>query len=208
MTKNTLSIDVGARLRQLRAERGVSMRYLARASGLSANALSMIERGLTSPSVSTLSKISGALQVPITAFFRLEQDRQEVVLTRAAERGQAPFPGGLSQSLGGEHYVGRLESFIFILEAGVRSGEQPTIHTGHEMIYALTGSFEVEILETIYKLEPGDSLIFAGHLPHRWYNPGTEAAQVLIMVAAYDEGEKPEEYHLAAMYKIEAAPSE
>ena len=44
------SIDVGKRLRALREERGISMRALARRSGLSANALSMIERGLTSPS--------------------------------------------------------------------------------------------------------------------------------------------------------------
>jgi transcriptional regulator with XRE-family HTH domain len=71
-----LTIDVGSRLRQLRQERGKSMRALARASGLSTNALSMIERSRTSPSVSTLYKIADALEVPITAFFRLEPPRQ------------------------------------------------------------------------------------------------------------------------------------
>ena len=66
------SIDVGQQLRVLRDERGISMRALARRSGLSANALSMIERGLTSPSVSTLTKLAFALEVPIMAFFRRE----------------------------------------------------------------------------------------------------------------------------------------
>ncbi len=45
------SVDVGSRLRELRELRGISMRSLAEKSGLSANALSMIERGKTSPSV-------------------------------------------------------------------------------------------------------------------------------------------------------------
>ena len=70
--KSAENIDVGLRLRVLREERGVSMRALARRSGLSANALSMIERGLASPSVSTLNKLAMALEVPIMAFFHSE----------------------------------------------------------------------------------------------------------------------------------------
>jgi transcriptional regulator with XRE-family HTH domain len=70
--KEADSVDVGQRLRSLRDERQISMRALARRSGLSANALSMIERGLTSPSVSTLNKLAMALEVLITAFFRNE----------------------------------------------------------------------------------------------------------------------------------------
>ena len=77
---DVLTIDVGNRLRQLRLERGKSMRALARTSGLSTNALSMIERSKTSPSVSTLYKIAEALEVPITAFFRLRFRRRRAGL--------------------------------------------------------------------------------------------------------------------------------
>ena len=77
------SVEVGQRLRELREERDISMRELARRSNLSANALSMIERGLTSPSVSTLYKLSEALEVPITAFFRVELPRQAIVFRKA-----------------------------------------------------------------------------------------------------------------------------
>ena len=57
-------LGVGRRLRGLREARGISMRKLARLSGLSANALSMIERGKTSPSVSTLYKLAEAMGMP------------------------------------------------------------------------------------------------------------------------------------------------
>src|SRR5512144_1776492 len=105
-------MDVGARLRVLREERGISMRALARRSGLSANALSMIERGLTSPSVSTLNKLSTALQVPITAFFRLEPTREKIVFRKSSERTRVPFMRGVIEGLGGESFLGRVEAFL------------------------------------------------------------------------------------------------
>jgi transcriptional regulator with XRE-family HTH domain len=99
--KEAESVEVGQRLRLLRDERGISMRTLARRSGLSANALSMIERGLTSPSVSTLNKLAMALEVPITAFFRLEPVREQIVFRKASERARVPFQRGLIEGLGG-----------------------------------------------------------------------------------------------------------
>ena len=75
--------NVGERLQRLREERGLSMRALAKSSGLSANALSMIERGRTSPSVSTLYKLADALNVPVTAFFGTPEERQQVIHLRA-----------------------------------------------------------------------------------------------------------------------------
>ena len=76
------SVDVGTRLRQLREERNMSMRSLATASSLSANALSMIERGKTSPSVSTLYKLADAMGVPITTFFGEPTTKQQVIYVR------------------------------------------------------------------------------------------------------------------------------
>src|SRR5512142_2145450 len=99
------SVDVGQRLRVLREERGISMRTLARNSGLSANALSMIERGLTSPSVSTLNKLAMALEIPITAFFRHQPDRQAIVHRKASQRTRVPLLRGLWEDLGGESFT-------------------------------------------------------------------------------------------------------
>ena len=74
--RDAISVDVSTRLRELREGRGISMRTLATRSGLSANALSMIERGKTSPSVSTLYKLAAALGVSITAFLAQRQRKR------------------------------------------------------------------------------------------------------------------------------------
>src|SRR6266702_3229450 len=84
--REATSVDVGSRLKELRETRSISMRALATKSGLSANALSMIERGKTSPSVSTLYKLSDAMGISITAFFGPESDKKQVVFLKFDER--------------------------------------------------------------------------------------------------------------------------
>ncbi len=193
------SVDVGQRLRLLREERDISMRALARRSGLSANALSMIERGLTSPSVSTLNKLATALEVPITAFFRQEPAREQVVFRKAAERNRVPFADGLIEGLGGESFVGKVEAFVLSMESGSSSGPHGMIHTGHELVFCLRGTLEYEVDGQIYLLEPGDNLIFAAQLMHRWRNPGNTVTNAIVMISAFEDNERPGEYHLASM---------
>ncbi len=64
-----MDIDVGRSLRQLRGKTQLSLRALAKKSGLAINTLCLIENGKTSPSVSTLQRLALGLEVPITAFF-------------------------------------------------------------------------------------------------------------------------------------------
>lgn len=197
--KEVVSVDVGQRLRVLRDERGISMRALARRSGLSANALSMIERGLTSPSVSTLNKLANALEVPITAFFRQEPVREHVVFRKGNERSLVPFTHGLMEGLGGENFAGRVEAFVLTLESGGKSGPHGMIHTGHELVYCLRGTLEYEVDNRTYLLEPGDSLIFSAQLIHHWCNPGKDPVNALVVISSFEDSERPGEYHLASM---------
>lgn len=174
------------------------MRSLARRSGLSANALSMIERGLTSPSVSTLTKLSTALEVPIMAFFRQEPERSQVVFRKASERTRISFPRGMWEGLGGEYFTGRIEALMLTLESGGSSGPHGMIHTGHEFVFCLRGSLEYEVDGQHYLLEQGDSLIFSAQLLHRWRNAGNTVVNAITVISGFEESERPLEYHLAS----------
>src|SRR5512140_2075895 len=113
--RDAVSVDVSSRLRELREARGISMRTLATRSGLSANALSMIERGRTSPSVSTLYSLADALDVPITEFFGPQAEKLDVLLVKADSRTRVSFARGLWEGLGGEKFSGRVEPFVITL---------------------------------------------------------------------------------------------
>jgi transcriptional regulator with XRE-family HTH domain len=202
--RNAVSVNVGSRLAELRQERNFSVRALARASGLSANALSMIERGRTSPSVSTLYRLAEAMQVPVTAFFRPEASRQKVVFCKANERTRLPFSRGLWEGLGGENFIGHVEPFMLTLEAGGSSGPHGMLHSGHEFVLCLRGQLEYLVEGQRFLLEPGDSLLFAAQMRHRWRNSGSMVTNALIVLSNFNEDESPGEYHRATGKESEA----
>ena len=208
LAEGTQSINVGGRLRELRKERELSMRALARKSGLSVNALSMIERGRTSPSVSTLYKIADALDVPITAFFRLEPPKQEIVYRKSDQRTQIPFTRGVWEGLGGESFVGGVEPLLLTLESGANSGRFPMIHSGHEFVMCLSGQLEYEIGEERFVLDPGDSLIFAAQLEHRWRNTNKSTSKAVVVLSGFEYGERPSELHITSAARAETTQSE
>lgn len=191
-----VSINVGGRLRVLREEHGLSLRALARASEMSPNALSQIERGNTSPSVSTLNRLAAALGLPITAFFDVGRPRNAVVFVRGNERTRVPFSRGLMEGMGGEIFAGRVEPFFLTLEAGGNSGPHPVVHTGHEFVFCLRGVLEYTVENSVFQLESGDSLLFASHLRHRWRNPAGTVTNAVIVLSGFDEGEMPGEQHV------------
>jgi transcriptional regulator with XRE-family HTH domain len=93
-------IDVGVRLRIMRAGASLSIRALADKSGLNVNTLSLIENGKTSPSVSTLQQLASALGVPVTEFFVTAQENKTVVHQRSGQRPRAAFAHGVMEDLG------------------------------------------------------------------------------------------------------------
>lgn len=192
---DAVSVNIGDRLRELREARNISMRSLASKSGLSANALSMIERGKASPSVSTLYKLADALGISITSFFGSDAERKQVVFLKADERARVSFTRGVFEGLGGEQFIGRVEPFMLTLENSANSGPRSMMHTGHEFVFCLRGELEYQVERQIYQLSAGDSLLFAAHLKHRWKNPGKTVATALIIISGFEEGEELHAMH-------------
>lgn len=174
----------------------MSLRELAQASDLSPNALSQIERGNVSPTVSTLNRIAAALSVPITTFFEVGTARQAVVFLKADRRTRVPFARGLLEGLGGELFAGRVEPFYLTLEAGGNSGPHPVEHSGHEFVFCVRGALEYTVETSVFRLESGDSLLFAAHLPHRWRNPASTVTNAIIVISGFADADKPVSEHL------------
>jgi transcriptional regulator with XRE-family HTH domain len=192
---DAISVNIGDKLRELREARNISMRALATRSGLSANALSMIERGKASPSVSTLYKLADALGVSITSFFGTGAERQQVVFLKGEQRTRVSFTRGVFEGLGGEQFVGRVEPFLLTLESNANSGPRSMMHTGHEFVFCLRGTLEYQVERQIYQLNAGDSLLFAAHLKHRWKNIGSTVVTALIIISGFEEGEQLHAMH-------------
>jgi len=197
-TQTTSGVNVGQRLRELRAEQRISIRLLAEQSGLNVNTLSLIENGKTSPSVSTLQQVAAALQVPITAFFESRVAPQAIVYQKATDRQTAAFAHGSLADMGtGFTYPG-LEPFVVTLEPQADSGDTPIVHTGLEFIFCLDGKISYAVAGQNFILDPGDSLLFEAHLPHRWSNAGTTPSRCLLLLCSAHERDHPEDMHFTS----------
>ncbi|XRC93776.1 helix-turn-helix transcriptional regulator [Ottowia sp. VDI28] len=85
--------DLGARLRELRNEKKMTLAELSLRSQVSIGMLSHIERGQTSPSLKTLERLRLALEVPLASFFEREDPapKNEGTVVRAHARARLPF---------------------------------------------------------------------------------------------------------------------
>ena len=84
MSINEAASCLGARVRELRHERGLTLKALGRRAGLSHPFLSQLERGLARPSVGSVERIATALDVPVGALWTTSRP-ETAELVRAGE---------------------------------------------------------------------------------------------------------------------------
>ena len=195
MTMQSSEPNVGQRLRDLRQRRGLTQRALAQACDLSANAIGLIERGETSPSVSTLHRLALALEVPIAELF-VEAGEQTVVFTKGSQRSRAQQDQiqmeNLAEGLSGQC----MEPFLVTLQPGAGTGADPVTHLGEEFVFCMEGKVEYRVAGQTYLLEAGDSLMFQANQPHCWCNFGAEPARLLLIFHAAEASRKWWQQHL------------
>lgn len=174
---------VGQRIRALREQQQLSLRALAERCGLSINAISQIERGESSPTVSSLHQLATALGVTIIDFFRQDEGRP-VVFVAAGARLHIETHGVRMESLGLGLPYQQLEPFLVTVAAGAGSVAQPVTHEGEEFVHCLSGAFIYRIDQEQYSLTQGDSLLFDPARPHHFYNPTAAPAAFLLIIRA------------------------
>jgi transcriptional regulator with XRE-family HTH domain len=187
--------NVGQRIRAIREQQGYSLRALAEQSGLSFNAISLIERGENSPTVSSLHLLATALDVPIIAFFREEQN-QTVVFVRPGDRLRSEANGITMESLGIGLHNQQLEPFLIRVAGGTGNMEQPVNHPGEEFVYCLEGEVDYCVGDRVYQLEAGCSLLFEATISHCFHNTTNKPALLMMVFHASTGGHLARQLHL------------
>ncbi len=182
-------LHIGTKIRELRKKSGLILQDLSDRTGLSKPLLSQIEKGVVSPPVATLLKISRALHVNIGFFFQNGEMEEKVVLVRRDE-----------SKVIDSRYFGRDESGYyyealaykkskknmepFLVEFKRKKAEKLSYfsHDGEEFIYLLEGTLEFRTENQQYVLYPGDSLYFESSIPHAYRALERKNARALTVV--------------------------
>jgi len=177
--------DVGSQLLRLRQEKGLSLRALAKACGLSVNAISRIERGESSPTVSSLQRLAEPLNVQVIEFFKPKFENS-TILVREGERLRTQGDGVIIESLGTGLQGQRMGPFIMTLMPGASGAGEPITHGGAEFVYCLEGEVDCQVQAEWQRLKAGDSLLFLASQEHLCRNNSLEPTKILLVLQATD----------------------
>ncbi|MCL6710275.1 cupin domain-containing protein [Pseudomonas sp. R2.Fl] len=171
---------LGARIRDLRLTKNLTLADLAAATGISIGTLSQMERDLVSPTVRTLFTLSGALDVSPAWLIDPDHDsdKDEPYIVRTDRRVPFLHTEGLRKDLISPAASRRLKGFYLIIEPGGGSGPAPYVHGGEEIGLIISGVLELRIEDSIFVLREGDCFSFPSNKPHSFSNVGTAQATV------------------------------
>jgi transcriptional regulator with XRE-family HTH domain len=160
---------LGAQVRALRRERGLTLKALGQRAGLSHPFLSQVERGLAQPSLGSVERIAGALGVPVAQLWTSRQRLEGPVLLR---RGETDEP------------VRELAPSVREWSGASRRWPAAETASGEVLVYVARGAVEVDLDGTVHRLGEGDALRFAGAIPHRLRRSGGPGTRALIVAAS------------------------
>lgn len=178
---------LGPNLRQLRQEKGLTLDRLAQASDLTRGYLSLVERGLKTPSITALLRIAETLGVNIAQLFDLNaapapanytlHRRGEGVLPQPdGTFGLLPLAPGRSRKM--------MEPFLMMPATKPALSKDPRwAHGGEEMLYVVSGRIAVRLGDDELVMERGDCLYFPGEIKHEVRSLGRQKAEVLVVIA-------------------------
>ncbi|WP_440851353.1 cupin domain-containing protein [Salinisphaera sp. SWV1] len=179
-------LAAGERLKQLRRSRGLSIREVARRSGISHVSISLIERGRHSPSISLLKSVLDALETTLSAFFSDPLPACAPVIYRADELVELADGQRLSYRQVGRNLAGFAMMILHERYApGADTGESLYGHgyderrSSEEGGVVVMGRLELTVDDQITVLEPGDAYYFDSRRPHRMRNPFAEPCVVV-----------------------------
>ncbi|WP_349902267.1 helix-turn-helix domain-containing protein [Parafrigoribacterium humi] len=187
MTENS----VGARLREARTLRRLSLRSLAQSLGVSASLISQVETGKTQPSVSTLYAMATHLGLsldellggaPAGTHAATRPDRTAATVPnvqRASDNAVLEMENGVRWEHLASEPGGPGDAVLVTYQPGGSSSVEGKLmrHSGIEYAYILEGSLTLQLEFETHVLGPGDSLQFDSIRPHLFTNNGTTVAR-------------------------------
>ena len=190
MAVNSKETTLSEKLAQLRKQKKLSFDDIARKGMVPASLVEQIEKGMVSPSIGALKKITKALEMPLSDFFQQvglsEEDvaelptGQKAVFIPRHQRQRLEVKGSKAviQYLTPTETERNLELLWQEVEPKASGGDWLT-HEGEECCLVISGSVSLYIEDEVYKLQKGDSLWFKTNQRHKWENPSAEPAVII-----------------------------
>ena len=167
-------------LKRFREERNLSMGQLAEMAGVSKVVLSQLEKGASNPTINTVWKITGALQLPYTSL--LELPDAKAIHVKKADIHELAEDRYHIFSYYAKDADRKFELYQIEMDADCVHESIGHSTNSSEYIMMIEGQMELEVNGTIYILKPDDGLAFEASVPHIYRNTSSKKVKCMLMI--------------------------
>ena len=184
---STFNEHLALRLRDLRAENGLTLDGLAERTGVSRSMISLIERGESSPTAAVLDKLAAGLGVTLASLFAEKDDTGASPLARRADQRvwRDPDSGYMRRNLSAPGFPSPIELVEVILPPGARvaydTGQRAA--AVHQQIWIIEGEIDLTLGEETHHLATGDCLSMRLDQPTIFRNHADRPARYVVALA-------------------------
>jgi len=151
---------LAVRLKNMRAEQGLSLDELAKKSGVSRASLSRIENGDVSPTAQVLGKLCSAFEITLSRLMLMIESHSSSVLKHDKQMiWQDPETGFIRRSVSppNKQFAAEVLQCELPVNCHIQYDASPTPNLEHHLVL-VEGDLEVTIEGETHKLNPGDCL--------------------------------------------------
>lgn len=167
--------DVGAVIRRLRTQRGISVRSLAGAAGISPSFLGAVERGDSDIALGRLALIARALDHDVASLLGYSLRQSTPRFVDPARRGSR----GDGVEFSAFRIPGTQLELLVAAFAAHTAFEDSITHAGIDVAYMAQGSLVLVVDGHEYPLEEGTCVVWPSSHPHTMRNEGDTPAIVV-----------------------------
>lgn len=175
-----VAMDIGAKIRSLRLQRGLTQEELASRCELTKGYISQLENDIASPSITTLIDILNVLGIKPQDFFA-EDDKNEKIVFAKKDFFESECGDGKIVWLIPNSQKNDMEPIILILPPEGESYIRYPFE-GQEFGYVLEGKIEIitgEESTSVHQAKKGEAFYIDGAAQHKIRNAGSSTARII-----------------------------
>ncbi|MGM0378501.1 MAG: helix-turn-helix domain-containing protein [Bacillota bacterium] len=173
--------EISKKIRKFRKEKDLTLKDLSEKTDLSISFLSQVERGNSTLAITSLKKIATALDIPITYFFKTNENNKYLVKKNEHKEFKMDGCNSLLTRISGAFSNRELESMLVVIPPKKDHGHAFK-HLGEEFVYVLEGKLIVFLDDKKFVLEKGDSIHYPSTKKHLWKNESEKDTKLLSII--------------------------
>ncbi|TQR16291.1 helix-turn-helix domain-containing protein [Psychrobacillus soli] len=179
-----IHLIIARNLKALREKKKLSLEKVSELTGVSKTMIGQIERGESTPTITTIWKIANGLKISFTSLINTPQTDTKVILRSDIQ--------SLSED-NGKYRVypnfpfeddKRFEVYSVEIEKGGFLSADPHMDGTEELVTVFEGELTIRVNNNEYTIRSGDSIRFKADRPHTYHNSG-EVLTRLSMILYY-----------------------